>query len=78
MTQSGVPIAALARDSVDAGIWLLVVLILPLSGDGLIMGGSKPHPNELACLDARAEALSYDAQWRSAQHYLIARCTKQQ
>jgi hypothetical protein len=59
----------------DSGVWLLVVLVVPLNGDGLIMGGSQPHPNEDACRAAKAEALNFDPAWRRAQHYVMARCT---
>jgi hypothetical protein len=58
----------------DSGVWFLVVLIFPSSGDGLIMGGSRPYPSEQACLDAKADALKYDPLWRNAQHYIVARC----
>lgn len=61
----------------DYGAWLLIVLIFPTNGDGLIMGGSRPYPSEQACLDAKAEALKFDPAWRRAQHYLAARCAKQ-
>ena len=57
-----------------ATIWLLTVLSLPASGDGLIMGWSAPYPSQADCRRAQAQVTATARKAPSATHNLYAAC----
>jgi len=55
-------------------LWMMVLLISPTSGDGLITGWSALYPTFQECEGARIEAEKHQAQ--SKNYYVVSTCQK--